>query len=127
MQVAFKDRAHREFYLGAMKKCENADSYHRALFYTLGMNLEVRNNIERVFDFREDAIKPECLEAGWQTSGSERVVRMAFNLWNGWNGDGLATPYDLYDCEYAPYMLEAVKLRYPEYCRDLSAHQKEIR
>ena len=33
----------------------------------------------------------------------------------------MATPYDLFDCEYAVYMLEAVRLRYPEYCRELPA------
>ena len=26
-------------------------------------------------------IKPECLHQGWQTSGSVRVVRLAFNLY----------------------------------------------
>lgn len=33
--------------------------------------------------------------------------------------DKSCTPYDLFDCSFAPYMYEAVKLRYPEYTRQL--------
>ena len=126
-QVMFKDREHQEFYLRALSNLPKADSYHRALFYTLGLNPDIRANFDRVYDFSDDAIKVDCIEEGWQTNGSLRVTRLAFNLWNGWNSDGYATPYDLFDCEYAPYMMEAVKLRYPEYCRDFFAPQKDAR
>lgn len=27
-------------------------------------------------------------------------------------------PYDLFACGYAPYLLEGIRLRYPEYCRE---------
>ena len=30
--------------------------------------------------FQKGSVKPECLEEGWITSESARVVRMAFNL-----------------------------------------------
>ena len=40
---------------------------------------------------------------------------------NGWNTDGYATPYDLFDCEFAPYFMEGIRLRYPEYCRELES------
>lgn len=44
------------------------------------MNRDTRENIERIFDFMTSCVKPECLKEGWQTSGSLRMVRMAFNL-----------------------------------------------
>ena len=66
----------------------------------------------------KDEIKPESLAAGWQTSGTTKLTRFAYNLWNGYD-DKSCTPYDLFDCSFAPYMYEAVKLRYPEYTRQL--------
>ena len=66
-------------------------------------------------------IRPEGLNKGWQTSGSTCLTRLAFNLCNGWNSDGYATPYDLFGTSDAAFMLEAVRLRYPEYCREPQA------
>ena len=63
-------------------------------------------------------IKPESLAACWQTTGTTKLTRFAYNLWNGYD-DKSCTPYDLFDCSFAPYMYEAVKLRYPEYTRQL--------
>ena len=45
------------------------------------------------------------------------------NLWNGFTEEGrenLYTPEELFCCGYAPYFMEGIKLRYPEYCRDLT-------
>ena len=45
--------------------------------------------------------------------------RQAFNLWNGFTEEGrenLCTPEELFCCGYAPYFMEGIKLRYPEYC-----------
>ena len=66
----------------------------------------------------KDEIKPESLAAGWQTTGTTKLTRFAYNLWNGYD-DKSCTPYDLFACSFAPYMYEAVKLRYPEYTRQL--------
>ena len=93
-------------------------SYHRALIYTLTAVPALRNNIDGCFDFEKDEIKLESLAAGWQTSGTTKLTRFAYNLWNGYD-DKSCTPYDLFDCSFAPYMYEAVELRYPEYTRQL--------
>lgn len=58
-----------------------------------------------------------------------RVSRLAFNLWNGFAEEGyeaLSSPYELFDSNYAPYFYEAIRQRYPEYCRELPAetHKK---
>lgn len=101
-------------------------SYYRALVYLLGMTEETRANFSRCFDGEARMIRPAALGEGWQTGGTARIVRMAFNLWNGWCYESeedaqegrmseAFTPDNLFCCEFAPYFYEAVKLRYPEY------------
>lgn len=114
----FMTPPHRRAYLTHLNRCKAMDSYHRALIYTLTAVPALRNNIESCFDFEKDEIKPESLAACWQTTGTTKLTRFAYNLWNGYD-DKSCTPYDLFDCSFAPYMYEAVKLRHPEYTRQL--------
>ncbi len=90
----------------------------------IGITPETRANIKSMFDFNDDLIEPEGMHGGWQTSGTIRICRLAFNLWNGYTEEGQEqcfTPEDLFCCEFAPYFFEGIKLGYPEYCRDLPA------
>ena len=78
--------------------------------------------------FKERLIKPEALHEGWQTGGSARLTRLAFNLWNGYVEKGeesLSTPYEMFDCGHAPYFYEAIRIKYPEYCRELPQVNKK--
>ena len=95
----------------------------------LGISDDTRRNINRIYDFKTGCVKPECLHDGWQTSGSEKVVRMAFNLYcNGTPSvdDEQDTEEqidecrrysveDLFCCCYAPFFWQAIQIRYPEY------------
>ena len=106
-----------KFYYEKLTEVRYQDEYHKALIYCLGICNDTRNNIYRIFDFQNGLIKPKCLNEGWQTSGSMRVVRMAFNLFcNSMpsvdnyrkKDDQLkeAACYsveDLFCCSYAPY------------------------
>ena len=121
MSIKFKNSEHEKFYEQCLAQTGSLDPYHKAFFYTMGISGDTRHHIEDVYDFRDDVIRPEGLNKGWQTSGSSCPTRLAFNLWNGWNADGCATPYDLFSSSDAAYMLEAVRLRYPEYCREPQA------
>ncbi|MFR5631512.1 MAG: DUF6075 family protein [Monoglobales bacterium] len=128
--MVFKDKEHEEFYKQYLPKCRYRDTYHSALLYCLGVNADTRRNIDRIYDFKTGLVKPECLEEGWQTSGSQRVVRMAFNLYC--NGTPSVfekekpeeqldeceryTAEELFCCGYAPYFWQAIRIRYPEYC-----------
>ena len=78
--IIFKDQEHEMFYMNCMPKCGRQDVYHKALIYCLGISSDTRLNVERIFDFDKGSVKTECLEEGWITSGSARVIRMAFNL-----------------------------------------------
>ena len=116
MVIKFKDQEHRNFFreMVALDKCAG-DSYREALFYTLGINAETRNRVCDVYDFKEHGIAPEGLNKGWQASGSRRITLLAFNLYNGFTEDGreeLSSPYHVFDCIDAPFMLEAVRVRF---------------
>ncbi|MCU6711553.1 DUF6075 family protein [Paenibacillus sp. J5C_2022] len=118
--IRFRDDEHEQFYHQMLNERKCNDSYHRALFYTLGIAHDTRNHIRDLFDFSNGGIKPEGLSAAWQTGSSARVSRLAFNLWNGWSesgGERYSMPHELFDCNYALYFFEAIRLRYPEYCR----------
>ena len=120
--MKFKGQNHQKFFFEAMKKCKRDDSYHRAFFYIMGLTSATRFNINDLFDFEEDLIKPDGLHAAWQTGGTVRICRMAFNLWNDYITEEDAykfTPSDLFCCEFAPYFVTAICLRYPEYMGDM--------
>lgn len=126
-QIVFKSREHRDFFLEMMGRSKVNDCYHRAFFYVMGIADETRKNINAMFDFKNDWIVPEGMHGGWQTSGTVRVCHLAFNLWNGYAEEGwerYSTPEELFCCEFAPYFMEGIKVRYPEYCREFPAPKK---
>lgn len=127
--IEFISTAHEKFYHDKLKEVRYTDVYHKALCYCLGINEDTRKNVNRIYDFKTGLVKTESLHEGWQTSGSEKVVRMAFNLYC--NGTPSVDSYenteeqikecgrysveDLFCCSYAPYFWQAIQIRYPEY------------
>ena len=128
-KISFISEAHEKFYYEKIQKVREADVYHKALCYCLGINEDTRRNVDRIYNFKTGCVKPECLHEGWQTSGSAKVVRIAFNLYcNGTPSvdEDTTTDEQLYECrqysveelfccEYALYFWQAVQIRYPEY------------
>lgn len=128
--ITFKNKEHEKFYHEYLPKCRYQDEYHKALVYCLGISEDTRKNVKRIYDFRTGYVQTECLQEGWITSGSARIVRMAFNLYCN-NAPSVNdyedaeeqlkesrryTVEDLFYCGYARYFWEAIKIRYPEYC-----------
>lgn len=127
--IIFISDAHEKFYYEKLKEVRYQDVYHKALCYCLGISDDTRRNIKRIYDFKTGCVKTECLHEGWQTSGSVKVVRMAFNLYC--NGTPSVSDYEdmeeqidecrnytveeLFCCAYALYFWQAVQIRYPEY------------
>ena len=123
--IIFISEAHEKFYYEKLKEVRYQDEYHMALCYCLGINSDTRKHIDSIYG----CVRPECLQASWQTSGSMKVVRMAFNLYcNGTPSVdedttieeqlyecGQYSVEELFCCEYAPYFWQAVQIRYPEY------------
>lgn len=120
-EIKFESKEHERFFYTMLNKAGRKDSYHQAFFYCVGISDETRRNVERLFDFEKRRIKPEGLHESWQTGSSTRLTRLAFNLWNGYTEPGeeqMSTPYEVFDCGYAPYFFEAIRLKYPDYCRE---------
>ena len=135
-RIKFESEEHKEFFVNYVPKCRCDDVYHIALIYCLGISRDTRAHVKEIYDFKSGNVKPECLDSAWQTSGSRKVVRLAFNLYCnstpsvGYMEDaGESMEEQLYECErytveeifccsYARYFWEAIKLRYPEYCNN---------
>ena len=127
--IIFISEAHEKFYYEKLKEVRYQDVYHKALCYCLGISDDTRRNVDSIYDFKTGCVKTECLHEGWQTSGSMKVVRMAFNLYcNGTpsiddytkteeqvNECRQYTVEDLFCCAYAPFFWQAIQIRYPEY------------
>lgn len=123
--IIFVNDAHEKFYYEKLKKMQNKDEYHMALCYCLGINSDTRKHIDSIYSFETGCVKPACLYEGWQTSGSKKIVRMAFNLYcNGTPSvdEDTTTDEQLYECrqysveelfccEYALYFWQAVQIR----------------
>lgn len=128
-EIIFISDAHEKFYYEKLNEVRYQDVYHKALVYCLGISDDTRRNVSRIYDFKSGYVKTECLKEGWQTSGSVRVVRMAFNLYC--NGTPSVYDYEdaeeqvdeckeysveeLFCCSYAPFFWQAVQIRYPEH------------
>lgn len=127
--IIFIEEEHKRFFLEKLHQIREQDVYHIALCYCLGISADTRKNVDQIYDFKNGDVKPECLQEGWQTSGSAKVCLLAFNLYC--NGTPSVSDYadpdeqlsecqkytveDLFCCSYAPYFVQAVQLRYPEY------------
>ena len=138
-EILFRDKKHEELFYSLIKKMKRKDCYHGQAAYLLGLDEVIRDHINRVFDFDEDIIKPECIYEPWQTGTSKKSTRLLFNLWNSTYKDiePEADPEDededediqerverssqyyavdeIFCCSYAPYYWQAIQLRYPEY------------
>ncbi len=79
--MVFANEEHEKFYFEKLEQARYQDCYHKALIYILGISEDTRNHFSQIYDIKSGYIKPECLHQGWQTSGSVRVVRLAFNLY----------------------------------------------
>ena len=129
--MVFADEEHEKFYIEKLGQARYQDCYHQALIYVLGISRDTREHFDQIYNIKTGNIRPKCLNEGWQTSGSVKVVRLAFNLYT--NGTPSVDNYkskdeqidecseysisDIFCCGYALYFWEGIKLRYPEYCR----------
>ena len=115
--IIFISDAHEKFYYEKLQEVRYQDVYHKALCYCLGINGDTRKNADRIYNFKTGSVKTKCLHEGWQTSGSLKVVRMAFNLYcnstpSVWDYEDAEeqvnecrqyTVEDIFCCVYAPY------------------------
>ena len=91
--IKFMNKEHKDFFCRNLLKCRELDIYHMALIYCLGIDRTVREHFEKVYDLKNGEIQTEVLQEGWQTSGSKRAIRLAFNLYTNGIAAGLGLEY----------------------------------
>lgn len=120
--MEFKDNDHSDYYEEFIKrdKTNPRDPERKALFYLLALNDNCRSNINRLYDFKNHQIKFEGLSSSFQTSGSLAITKLAFNLYNNFNGETgdytykYMTPLDIFssvDRDDMIYLWEAINIR----------------
>ena len=124
--IKFTDDRHKSFYMSQSLKL-SPDVYLKSLIYTLGMCHDTRKNFDIIYDTGLKEINPDAINEPWQTGSSLKVTRLAFQLFtdstpSAFNNDSFnffeCKRYcvsDIFCCSFAPYFVEAVKLRYHEY------------
>lgn len=123
--LKFIDLDHERFFVRNMTKRGSMDPQNMALWYCLGISEIAREHIDHIYDAEHTSMRKECLQADWQTDQSRKAVRLAFHLFNDCIPDlyGLTEHEQIeecreysvnriFDCEFAPFFWEAVKIRF---------------
>ena len=116
--MIFKNEEHKSSYEEfKLRACvREGDKERQSLFYLLALLEDTRNNINDLYNFKENLIKFEGLSKCWQTGGSTRITKLAFNLYNGWHGENGEdySPLHLFnvDDDNRGYLLEAIRIRF---------------
>ena len=139
-RICFADNEHLDFYAEQTGRLK-PDCYLKALIYTLGICGDTRCRFDSIYDAKKRRIAPETLYAEWQTGGSMKVTRLAFQLFTDTVPTALTyddakdrvvedfdeckkySVSDIFCCGFAPYFVEAIRLRYPEYMREMAINE----
>lgn len=129
--MLFKNTDHELNYNSLLQLIKRISSNRKAVAYLLALDPICFEHCRELYDFYEDITIPEGLDKAWHTSSSRRTTRLAFNLYNGYFSDGetyigsdgfeemlpsrFYTPYTFFNCEDAPYYVEALKIRFPKF------------
>lgn len=88
------------------------DNEREALFYILAGNMDLYRKVDYIYDFKERAITPECLEGGVDLpSSSRRLIKLAYNLFNSYPADVIDSFAGL-DEDNFNLALNAIKIRF---------------
>jgi hypothetical protein len=124
--IRFADDEHKAFYLEKAQLLK-PDAYLSSLIYTLGVCYDTRRHFRSIYDIRQRRVNPDVVREPWQTGSSLKVTRLAFQLFT----DTTPTAFldgaenideckrysvsDIFSCSYAPFFIQAINLRYPQY------------
>ena len=131
MNISFRNQEHQEFY-AKYAELYPRDIERKCFFYSIGVSRLLRENVEELYDFRINKIRIDAIHQPWLTDNTEKLLRFALAMY----GSRPITATYLIDCEKgtykdayeeacrydiseffsdrqdAPFMLEAIKLRY---------------
>lgn len=111
----FTSEEHKDFYINNMELISYKDAYHKSLIYLIGATDTTRLHSRDIYDVLNDQIQLDCFSRGWQTSGTTRICRLAFNLFNGFIDEvdaPLYTPYHLLGYDLDDVFIQAIMIRF---------------
>ncbi|MBU3200308.1 DUF6075 family protein [Clostridium estertheticum] len=119
-QIKFRDPKHEEGFNDFMTraKVNEWDKERISLFCILALFEDIRSNITTLYNFEDNCVKFEGLNKGWQTGGTVKATKLAFNLFTNFRGQKREkedySPLELFSVEidYRNYMLMAVQIRF---------------
>jgi hypothetical protein len=90
-----------------------SDVERRAMFYILAGNDDLYRKINYIYDFEDRSIEVDCLENGRAdfSGSSQRLVRLAFNLYNGFPAEVLDS-FQYLDEDNFNLAMGAIKIRF---------------
>lgn len=111
----YMNSEHEKRYLLYLKKDNTSqkDCERKSLFYILAISSDLEKHIEEIYDFENRWIKLECLEKSWQTSGYSAIIRLAYNLYNGYTDDNsdVLTIFSRVSADVRDYLYNAIRFR----------------
>ena len=121
-EIRFKDREHLAFYNMVLKQTRKDDPYHKAFFLCRGYQQRYPEQHPKNSLTLKRIVSAQIVS---MTAGRP-VERNGSPGWLSTSGmGGILTDTQrrmiFFDCEFAPYFMEGIRLRYPEYCRELES------
>ena len=113
--ITFRSGNHEKNYHALIATMSSISNKHKALAYLFSLDPMCLSHIHELYSFEERRPLTTGLQAEWHTANSHKTSLLAFNLYDGYTEGLDSSPYSLFsDCDYTPYYLEAIKLRFPE-------------
>ena len=109
--MKFENIKHEERYNSFMEKCTRKDNEIKSLMYLLALVCDYEGYIYDCFDFKNNMILRDGIEASWNTGGSVRAIKLAFSLWNPNNVANAGEIFG-YCNNYDICFIEAIRIRF---------------
>lgn len=106
------EQEERYFNLLAKDHTHPTDNYRQALFLVFSGSEDLCSKVEYFYDFKDHSIILEGLEEVDLSSSSRKMVKLAFNLYNGYPSDDPLTLLSGLDDHNFEVCLEAMRLRF---------------
>jgi hypothetical protein len=98
---------------------DEKDIERKTLFWILSHNADLYAKRNHIYDFKERGIKPECFDSPDVdfSGGSRALVRLAFNLYNGYKDEHTDVLSILQILDHGNYILafDAINMRMRKY------------
>lgn len=108
--MIFRSQTHKKKFQEYMYKIDPTyidDGYTPTMLYLQALLEDIVPHA-KMFDLEKRMIIPECLEEAYQTGGTAKLCRFAFNLWNGYSE--YSSVYDVFGTDLDPYFAQAIIL-----------------